>query len=223
MTWCNESEDHERGIHQIRDVTPTPLITPPSPKSSQDQNGIVTCPSCGHTLEFQDQGGIHELPGLPAGVKFDPNDQEILEHLEGKVVCDVRKLHPLIDQFIPTLEGENGICYTHPEKLPDSALLSQAIKGIHNGDKEEKKSADRGRRKRDKMAQDRQNQSSVCEWRSERVQEDSSPLHQLWEEEEAREDKLGDASVPPRRQRRRERRRASGVQGFLPDTAKTMC
>ncbi|XP_044465852.1 NAC domain-containing protein 73-like isoform X2 [Mangifera indica] len=61
---------------------------------------------------------IHDLPGLPAGVKFDPTDQELLEHLEGKVRSDSRKLHPLIDEFIPTLEGENGICYTHPEKLP---------------------------------------------------------------------------------------------------------
>lgn len=58
------------------------------------------------------------MPGLPAGVKFDPTDQEILEHLEGKVRTDIHKLHPRIDEFIPTLEGENGICYTHPEKLP---------------------------------------------------------------------------------------------------------
>ncbi|KAF2283489.1 hypothetical protein GH714_010769 [Hevea brasiliensis] len=61
---------------------------------------------------------IHDLPGLPAGVKFDPTDQELLEHLEGKVKSDARKIHPLIDEFIPTIEGENGICYTHPEKLP---------------------------------------------------------------------------------------------------------
>ncbi|MED6208482.1 hypothetical protein PIB30_045412 [Stylosanthes scabra] len=33
-------------------------------------------------------------------------------------MSDVRNLHPLIDEFIPTLQGENGICYTHPEKLP---------------------------------------------------------------------------------------------------------
>ncbi|XP_078439192.1 NAC domain-containing protein 75-like [Wolffia australiana] len=26
--------------------------------------------------------------------------------------------HPLIDEFIPTIEGEDGICYTHPERLP---------------------------------------------------------------------------------------------------------
>jgi hypothetical protein len=63
------------------------------------------------------------LPGLPAGVKFDPNDIEILQHLEAKVMSDVCKIHPLIDQFIPTLEGENGICYTHPEKLPGTILF----------------------------------------------------------------------------------------------------
>ena len=58
------------------------------------------------------------MPGLPAGVKFDPTDQELLEHLEGKARPDSRKLHPLVDEFIPTIEGENGICYTHPERLP---------------------------------------------------------------------------------------------------------
>ncbi|XP_057450632.1 NAC domain-containing protein 73-like [Lotus japonicus] len=80
---------------------------------------IRTCPTCGHHIKCQDQGGgIHDLPGLPAGVKFDPTDHEILEHLEAKVRSDIHKLHPLIDEFIPTLEGENGICYTHPEKLP---------------------------------------------------------------------------------------------------------
>jgi len=57
------------------------------------------------------------LPGLPAGMKFVPTDQEVLELLEAKVRSDIHNLHPLIDEFIPTLEGENGICYTHPEKL----------------------------------------------------------------------------------------------------------
>ncbi|CAK9156902.1 unnamed protein product [Ilex paraguariensis] len=77
-----------------------------------------SCPSCGHQIKCQDKAGIHDLPGLPAGVKFDPSDQELLEHLEAKVRLDAHKLHPLIDEFIPTLDGENGICYTHPEKLP---------------------------------------------------------------------------------------------------------
>lgn len=49
------------------------------------------------------------MPGLPAGVKFDPTDQEILELLGAMVRSGIHKLHPLIDEFIPTLEGENGI------------------------------------------------------------------------------------------------------------------
>lgn len=67
---------------------------------------------------LMNQSGVQELPGLPAGVKFDPSDQEILQHLEAKVYSDAKNLHPLIDEFIPTIHGENGICYTHPEKLP---------------------------------------------------------------------------------------------------------
>ncbi|XP_057417398.1 NAC domain-containing protein 75-like isoform X2 [Lotus japonicus] len=54
--------------------------------------------------------------GLPAGVKFDPTDQELMEHLEAK--GKDMKSHPLIDEFILTIEGEDGICYTHPEKIP---------------------------------------------------------------------------------------------------------
>lgn len=81
---------------------------------------IRTCPSCGHQIQYDEQptSAVQDLPGLPAGVKFDPTDQELLEHLEGKARPDSQKLHPLIDEFIPTIEGENGICYTHPERLP---------------------------------------------------------------------------------------------------------
>lgn len=82
----------------------------------QQISGSKVCPSCGHKFEFKE--GIQDWPGLPAGVKFDPTDQELLEHLEAKVEKDGHKPHPLIDEFIPTLEGEDGICYTHPEKLP---------------------------------------------------------------------------------------------------------
>lgn len=75
--------------------------------------GSKHCPSCGHKLE-----GKPDWVGLPAGVKFDPTDQELIEHLEAKVEGKDSKSHPLIDEFIPTIEGEDGICYTHPEKLP---------------------------------------------------------------------------------------------------------
>lgn len=59
-----------------------------------------------------------EWPGLPAGVKFDPSDAELLEHLAGKIWLGNSKPHLFIDEFIPTLNEDEGICYTHPENLP---------------------------------------------------------------------------------------------------------
>ncbi|XP_076901459.1 NAC domain-containing protein 73-like isoform X2 [Bidens hawaiensis] len=103
MTWCN-------GCSVASDVIIRKVAT------SNDKT--ISCPSCGHQINNIEKAGIHDLPGLPAGVKFDPSDQEILDHLEAKVRLDANMLHPLIDEFIATLEGENGICYTHPEKLP---------------------------------------------------------------------------------------------------------
>ncbi|XP_043708244.1 NAC domain-containing protein 75-like isoform X3 [Telopea speciosissima] len=76
--------------------------------------GSRQCPGCGHNFE-----GKPDWLGLPAGVKFDPTDQELIEHLEAKVIEDKdSRSHPLINEFIPTIDGEDGICYTHPEKLP---------------------------------------------------------------------------------------------------------
>ena len=69
------------------------------------------------------QGGFEGWGRLPAGVKFDPSDQQILEHLDAKVKRDKRKLHPLLDEFIPTLDGEDGICYTHPQNLPGNSFF----------------------------------------------------------------------------------------------------
>ncbi|WOH11888.1 hypothetical protein DCAR_0831384 [Daucus carota subsp. sativus] len=101
MAWCSESPGRDEHA----------LVT-------MGRNQTLTCPSCNHSIPLQDQVGVQHLPGLPAGVKFDPSDQVILEHLEAKVLHESQKLHPLIDKFIPTLEGENGICNTHPDKLP---------------------------------------------------------------------------------------------------------
>ncbi|GLT82803.1 hypothetical protein SLE2022_011420 [Rubroshorea leprosula] len=130
MTWCNiESEDNRA----IQLVTAAAAATV---KETADEIGTITCPSCGYSIPYQDQTGIiHDLPGLPAGVKFDPTDQEILEHLEAKIMSDIRKLHPLIDEFIPTLEGENGICYTHPERLPGVSKDGQIRHFFHRPSK----------------------------------------------------------------------------------------
>lgn len=59
-----------------------------------------------------------QWPGLPAGVKFDPSELELLEHLEQKVGLGDSRPHVLIDEFIPTIDNDEGICYSHPENLP---------------------------------------------------------------------------------------------------------
>lgn len=72
------------------------------------------------------------MPGLPAGVKFDPSDGEILEHLEAKILSDTHKIHPLIDDFILTIDGQNGICYTHPQKLPGKLSVIYILKSCYS-------------------------------------------------------------------------------------------
>ncbi|PPD99718.1 hypothetical protein GOBAR_DD03258 [Gossypium barbadense] len=128
MTWCNNTVDG-RALH-IATKEPTVTVATSAAAAS-----TISCPSCGHNIPYQDQAGIHDLPGLPAGVKFDPTDQEILEHLEAKVILDKYNLHPLIDEFIPTLEGENGICYTHPERLPGVSKDGQIRHFFHRPSK----------------------------------------------------------------------------------------
>ena len=63
-----------------------------------------------------------EWPGLPAGVKFDPTDVELIQHLAGKIGLINSKSHIFIDEFIPTLEEDQGICYTHPKNLPGTDM-----------------------------------------------------------------------------------------------------
>lgn len=65
-----------------------------------------------------------EWPGLPIGVKFDPSDVELLEHLAAKCGVGNSKPHMFIDEFIPTIEGDQGICYTHPENLPGEGAFN---------------------------------------------------------------------------------------------------
>ena len=73
---------------------------------------------------------------LPVGFKFDPTDRELIEHLEAKVSADRARSHPLIDLFIPTIDSEHGICYTHPEKLrgetPIGRLLAQTYTFVYS-------------------------------------------------------------------------------------------
>ncbi|KAF6157825.1 hypothetical protein GIB67_038951 [Kingdonia uniflora] len=72
-----------------------------------------------------------EWPGLPAGVKFDPSDVELIKHLSGKAGLGNSEPHLFINEFIPTLEGEDGICYTHPENLPGSKRDGNSVHFFH--------------------------------------------------------------------------------------------
>ncbi|KAI3808735.1 hypothetical protein L1987_24695 [Smallanthus sonchifolius] len=74
------------------------------------------CPQCHCKIDNSDVAV--EWPGLPIGVKFEPTDVELLEHLAAKCGVGKEMPHQFIDEFIPTLDVDEGICYKHPENLP---------------------------------------------------------------------------------------------------------
>ncbi|RRT77482.1 hypothetical protein B296_00028507 [Ensete ventricosum] len=84
------------------------------------------CPGCGHKLDRKPVRKHNQIVLLILSSKSQwpiSDDsktwyQELVEHLEAKVKAEDLRSHPLIDEFIPTIEGDDGICYTHPEKLP---------------------------------------------------------------------------------------------------------
>ncbi|KAG9158922.1 hypothetical protein Leryth_013311 [Lithospermum erythrorhizon] len=82
----------------------------------KDSGAKLECPYCHQIIANSDVS--EDWPGLPVGVKFDPSDFDLLEHLAAK--CGVANSNPhlFIDEFIPTLECDEGICGTHPENLP---------------------------------------------------------------------------------------------------------
>nr|UBT01686.1 NAC transcription factor 82 [Litchi chinensis] len=87
-----------------------------------------------------------EWPGLPRGVKFDPSDQEIIWHLLAKVGEEGFKPHPFVEEFIPTVVQDDGICYTHPQYLPgvkqdgsSSHFFHRAIKAYSTGTRKRRK------------------------------------------------------------------------------------
>ncbi|CAH9103574.1 unnamed protein product [Cuscuta europaea] len=107
-------------------------------------NPSRTCPKCHYIIDNSDV--TQEWPGLPRGVKFDPTDQEIILHLLAKVGNDNLKPHPFIDEFIPTVDEDDGICYTHPQNLPGvkqdgsvTHLFHRAIKAYNTGTRKRRK------------------------------------------------------------------------------------
>lgn len=87
------------------------------------------CPKCHCHIDNSDV--TQEWPGLPIGVKFDPSDAQLLEHLEAKCAVGNCKPHIFIDEFIPTLDGDKGICYTHPANLPGAKKDGNSVHFFH--------------------------------------------------------------------------------------------
>lgn len=107
-------------------------------------NPTRACPSCQHIIDNSDVA--QEWPGLPKGVKFDPSDQDIICHLLAKVGVGNSRSHPFIDEFITSLEVDDGICYTHPKHLPGvnqdgsaSHFFHRAIKAYNTGNRKRRK------------------------------------------------------------------------------------
>ncbi|GJN35832.1 hypothetical protein PR202_gb24642 [Eleusine coracana subsp. coracana] len=112
---------------------------------------LRSCPSCGHEIDCNT-----DMIGMPAGVKFDPSDQELIHHLQTMVDEGGSRAHPLIDEFIPTIQGENGICYTHPENLPGVRRDGLSKHFFHRSSK----AYTNGTRKRRKILAQRDHNSS---------------------------------------------------------------
>ncbi|KAG8652266.1 SUPPRESSOR OF GAMMA RESPONSE 1 [Manihot esculenta] len=109
-----------------------------------ESNPSKACPKCQHVIDNNDVTQM--WPGLPRGVKFDPTDQEIIWHLLAKVGVGGLDPHPFIDEFIPTVNKDDGICYTHPQNLPGvrqdgsvSHFFHRAIKAYNTGTRKRRK------------------------------------------------------------------------------------
>ncbi|KAK1440892.1 hypothetical protein QVD17_06725 [Tagetes erecta] len=100
-----------RGIARKVKTSSLPLV-----HQIKDCGAKRECPQCHFKIDNSDVAV--EWPGLPVGVKFEPNDVEILEHLAAKCSVGNEMPHQFIDEFIPTLDVDEGICYKHPENLP---------------------------------------------------------------------------------------------------------
>ncbi|EOA22114.1 hypothetical protein CARUB_v10002665mg [Capsella rubella] len=82
----------------------------------KDCGAYINCPNCSYPVD--NSNVLPPWPGLPKGVKFEPTDEEVIEHLEAKCGIDGLKPHLLIQDFICSVTQDVGINYTHPQNLP---------------------------------------------------------------------------------------------------------
>uniref|UniRef100_A0A0D3B149 NAC domain-containing protein n=1 Tax=Brassica oleracea var. oleracea TaxID=109376 RepID=A0A0D3B149_BRAOL len=84
----------------------------------EDCGAYINCPNCGYRND--NRNVLTPWPGLPKGVKFQPTDEEVIEHLEAKCGIDGSKLDPFIQDFFLSVDDIN---YTHPQNLRGNNLF----------------------------------------------------------------------------------------------------
>ncbi|GMY13255.1 SUPPRESSOR OF GAMMA RESPONSE 1-like isoform X1 [Fagus crenata] len=115
---------NSRGLaRKVRNATCSPAY------QIKDCGANRECPNCHYRIDNSDVSP--EWPGLPVGVKFEPSDAELLEHLAAKCGVGNSKPHLFIDEFIQTLEGDKGICYSHPKDLPGAKKDGSSVHFFH--------------------------------------------------------------------------------------------
>ncbi|OIW03013.1 hypothetical protein TanjilG_13650 [Lupinus angustifolius] len=100
-----------------------------SAEQIKDCGAYRECPNCHYRIDNSDVST--EWPGFPLGVKFDPSDVELIEHLAAKCGIGNTEPHMFINEYIRTLEEDQGICYTHPENLPGSKKDGRTVHFFH--------------------------------------------------------------------------------------------
>ncbi|XP_047334842.1 SUPPRESSOR OF GAMMA RESPONSE 1 [Impatiens glandulifera] len=131
----------------------------PMAKQIKDCGANLECPNC-HYLICNTTDVCHEWPGFPAGVKFDPSDTELLDHLAAKCRPENSTAHVFIDEFISTVEREEGICYSHPEDLPGVKKDGSSVHFFHRTIN----AYSTGQRKRRKVSNEDQASNSIVRW-----------------------------------------------------------
>ncbi|XP_040370950.1 SUPPRESSOR OF GAMMA RESPONSE 1 isoform X4 [Rosa chinensis] len=116
------------------------------------------CPKCHYLISNSDVST--EWPGFPTGVKFDPSDTDLIEHLAAKVGVGNSKPHMFIDEFIPTIDWDIGICYTHPENLPGAKKDGSSFHFFHKTCN----AYSTGRRKRRKIDKEHDLAAQAVRW-----------------------------------------------------------
>ncbi|KAI8032643.1 SUPPRESSOR OF GAMMA RESPONSE 1 [Camellia lanceoleosa] len=78
-------------------------------------------------FQIKDSGANRECPKCHYRI----DNSDLLEHLAAKCGVGNSKPHMFIDEFIPTVDKEGGICYTHPENLPGVKIDGSSVHFFH--------------------------------------------------------------------------------------------